>query len=358
MNVSEYMGTCLHDPEEGYYATRPALGADGDFVTAPEISQVFGEMIGLWAVHMHEALGAPRPFRLVEIGGGSGRLMEDVLRAVRVAPSFAENFELWMVETSPPLRAQQAERLAVHGPRFAQALEEVEGSGPMLIIANELLDCLPARQFVRTSEGWFERVVAAKDGRLVFGLAPSAEVFVPRALRRIPCGDVVELSPAQERFGAAVGRLLAAWGGAALLVDYGRLEPASGSTLQAVRAHRKVDPLDQPGTSDLTVHAEFDVFAAAALATGGLSAWTAGQGAFLRALGAETRFSRLRDLRPDLAATLARQERRLTDEGEMGALFKALAVTPEDLEPPGFGGRRYVPSFVAAGGDGAGDLDP
>jgi SAM-dependent MidA family methyltransferase len=332
LTIADYMTACLHDPEGGYYATRPALGAEGDFVTAPLVSQMFGELIGLWCVEVWRAMGAPAPFRLVEIGPGDGTLMADALRAARLLPAFGEAAELWLVETSLPLRAAQAERLSQA--RWAASLGEVPGGAPLILVANELLDCLPARQFVRTADGWAERRVGFDaDGALAFGLAPvPSGLDLPEA----PPGTLVELSAAQAALGAEVGRRIGRDGGAALFIDYGRDRPGVGDTLQALRRHEKVPPLESPGQADLTVHADFPAVAAAARGTGVETTPIRTQGAFLRALGIEQRAAALAKARPDQAGTIARQLARLTDTGEMGELFKALGVHSPGLPVPGF----------------------
>lgn len=342
MTVEAFMRLCLHDPQFGYYATRPRLGAKGegggDFITAPLVSQMFGELIGLWAVDVWTRLGQPAPFRLVEMGPGDGTLMSDVMRAARVVPTFRASAELWLVETSPPLRALQQDRLAVHGPRWTERLAEVPGGAPIILVANELLDCLPARQFVRTENGWAERRVGLDaEGRLMFGLAPAPNGFVPPPeLAEVSAGSVVEVSPAQAALGAEVGARVAADGGAGLFIDYGRDRPEVGDTLQALIAHRKVDVLASPGEADLTVHADFPAFAAAARATGAETTAIVGQGDFLRALGIDLRADALAKARPDRAEVIARQHHRLTDPAEMGTLFKAVCVHTPGFEPPGF----------------------
>ncbi|MDI1364821.1 MAG: SAM-dependent methyltransferase, partial [bacterium] len=173
IGVAEYFTRCLHDPRDGYYATRPDLGPGGDFITAPLVSQMFGELIGLWAIETWTRMGRPAPFRLVEMGPGDGTLISDLLRAARLAPDFLAAAELWLVEVSPPLRALQAQRLeaAPRVPRWADRLEAVPAGAPIILVANEVLDCLPARQFVRTETGWAERVVGLDEqGDLAFGL--------------------------------------------------------------------------------------------------------------------------------------------------------------------------------------------
>ncbi len=338
MTVETFMRLCLHDPQFGYYATRPALGAEGDFITAPLISQMFGELIGLWAVDVWTRLGQPAPFRLVEMGPGDGTLMADALRAAGVVPTFRAAADLWLVESSGPLRALQREKLAAHGPRWASTLAEVVPDAPMILIANELLDCLPARQFVRTDVGWAEqRVGLDAEGALAFGLSPAPSGFDPPAgLGDLPLGAVIEVSPAQEALGAEVGVRIAVDGGAALLIDYGRNRLEPGDTLQALQRHTRVDVLDTAGEADLTVYADFPAFAASARAAGAQTTAIVQQGDFLRELGIERRAAALAKARPDQAETLARQLHRLTDPHQMGALFKVVCVHTPGLAMAGF----------------------
>jgi len=338
MTVEAFMRLCLHDPEFGYYATRPALGEGGDFITAPLVSQMFGELIGLWAVDTWTRMGQPAPFHLVEMGPGDGTLMADIMRAARVVPTFRAAAELWLVETSEPLRAVQREKLAVHGPRWAGTLAEVPGDAPILLVANELLDCLPARQFVRTDAGWAERRVGLDaGGALAFGLSPAPNGFEPPpGLGDLPAGSLIEISPAQEALGAEVGARIAADGGAALFIDYGRDRPEPGDTLQALLRHQKVDVLATAGDADLTVHADFPAFAAAARSARVETTPIVGQGDFLRVLGLEVRASALIRGRPDQADLIARQRQRLTAPEEMGTLFKAVCVHSPGLEVAGF----------------------
>jgi SAM-dependent MidA family methyltransferase len=339
LRVDRYMQLCLHDPDDGYYAVRPALGADGDFITAPLVSQMFGELLGLWAAQVWADAGAPSAVRVVEMGPGDGTLLADALRAAgRAAPAFAAALDLWLVETSPPLRERQRMALGPHAARWAEQLDEVPGGAPLILIANELLDCLPARQFLRDADGrWGERRVGLDGaGRLAFGLSPAPRDFAPPpGLEDVAPGVVVEVSPAQAALGAEIGARITRDGGAALLIDYGRDRPEPGDTLQALRGHRKVDPLDAPGAADLTVHADFPAVLAAARQAGASTALLA-QGEFLRRLGVEARAAALAAARPDRAKTLARQVHRLTDPMEMGALFKAAAIFSGPAPPPAF----------------------
>jgi NADH dehydrogenase [ubiquinone] 1 alpha subcomplex assembly factor 7 len=336
MTVAQYMTACLHDPLDGYYAARPALGAEGDFVTAPLVSQMFGELLGLWLVEAWTRLGRPAPFRLVEMGPGDGTLMSDVLRAARLSPAFLQAADLWLVEVSAPLKALQAERLGpcMLTPRWAARLEDVPGEAPLLLLANELLDCLPARQFVRTDKGWAERLVGLDDaGALAFGLAKTAAgVALPEA----PVGAVVEHSPAQEAVGQIVGERIARDGGAALLIDYGRDVPGAGDTLQALRGHQKVDPLACPGEADLTVHADFPAILAAAQREGARAGPIRSQRHLLLSLGLAERAQALAEARPDRADQIERQFDRLVGEDQMGLLFKAACLHQPGFVAPGF----------------------
>ncbi|WP_240633895.1 class I SAM-dependent methyltransferase [Caulobacter flavus] len=370
ISVPEYFTRCLHDPRDGYYANRPALGSEGDFVTAPGVSQMFGELVGLWLMETWDRMGRPAPFRLVEIGPGDGTLMSDILRAARLLPAFAEAADLWLVEVSPVLRAAQEAKLAGASVRWAGRLEEVPAEAPLLLLANELLDCLPARQFVKTADGWAERVVGLNEaGELAFGLRKLSPLpldgggvggggdygarhraalaggtaFTPipspspiEGEGSMPLGSILESSPAQAALGAEIGHRVARDGGAALLIDYGRASPEPGDTLQALRAHRKEGPLDNPGQADLTVWADFPSVLDAAREAGAKAPPVIGQGDFLRALGIEARAQALAAARPDRADTLARQLDRLTGAAQMGDLFKVACLSAPGLNPPLF----------------------
>ena len=343
MTVADFMTRCLHDPQDGYYATRPALGATGDFITAPMISQMFGELIGLWAVELWHRLGAPERVRLVEVGPGDGTLMADALRAARLAPDFLQAVDLILIEPSAPLRAAQARMLAdsdVH-PRWVSSLQQIETDAPVILIANEVLDCLPARQFVKTEDGWAERCVGVTDadsggGELQFGLVRITGGF-RRPDYEVEPGQTVEISDQQAVFGRDLATLLTASGGAALMIDYGRSKPEAGDTLQALKRHQKVDPLAEPGEADLTQWADFPTVQEAAVHAGAGVTGCLGQGEFLKLLGIEARADRLKSGRPDAAPVIDRQLERLTDDDQMGTLFKACAIfSPHTLVVPGF----------------------
>jgi len=318
MSVADYMTACLHDPDHGYYATRPGLGADGDFITAPHVSQMFGELLGLWAAEVWTRLGRPARVRLAELGPGDGTMIGDVLRAARTAPGFLEAAEVWLVETSEPLRAAQA--AAAPTARWVRSVAELPTDAPVIILANEFLDCLPIRQWVRGDLDWMERRVGlGSDGALAF----------------LAGGDVRESSEALVGLGQAVGALVTRASGAALFIDYGRDAPGEGDTLQALRGHARENPLANPGVADLTAHVDFPAFLAAAAGAGALASPIRGQGDFLRALGVETRAAVLVRARPDRAGVIARQLDRLVAPDQMGVLFKAACVHSPGLAPPG-----------------------
>jgi SAM-dependent MidA family methyltransferase len=335
MSIAQYMAACLHDPGDGYYAVRPRLGAQGDFITAPLVSQIFGELIGLWCAETWSRMGRPDQVVWAEVGPGDGTLISDALRAAARAPGFLAAAELWLIEPSGPLKSRQAEQLAGAplGPRWGASLSELPQDRPLILVANEVLDCLPARQFVRTDKGWAERLVGLDEaGRLSFGLAQRP---LDRVLPEAPPGAVVEMSAAQEAFGAELGRRVASQGGAALLIDYGRSEPGFGDTLQALRGHQKVSPLERPGEADLTVHADFPaVMDAARLAGAGAAVLT--QREFLLRLGAVQRAEALARSNPERAETIGRQLERLIGSEQMGELFKATCIHAPGLQPPAF----------------------
>ncbi|MFW2342690.1 class I SAM-dependent methyltransferase [Brevundimonas sp.] len=339
LGVADYVTRCLHDPQGGYYATRPAIGPDGDFLTAPTVSQMFGELVGLWLVETWSRMGAPARFQLVEVGPGDGTLMADILRAARVVPAFIEACDLTLVEPSGPLRAEQEARLASAPvtPRWTDVLSAIDGKGPVLLVANEVLDCLPARQFERTPEGWAERMVGLDArGELAFRLGPVGPGFSPPD-HDVQPGQVIEHSQAQRAFTGTIADLLKHHTGAALLIDYGRDTPGAGDTLQALSRHEKVDPLATPGQADLTQWADFPAVLAAARDAGVSTAPLLSQAGFLTRLGLHVRADRLKAARPGAAELIDRQVQRLTAPDQMGTLFKVAALhSPDTLTLPAF----------------------
>jgi SAM-dependent MidA family methyltransferase len=325
ITVAEYMDACLHDPRGGYYSTRPALGAAGDFITAPLVSQMFGELLGAWAAEVWRRLGSPPKVQLVELGPGEGTMMSDVLRAAATWPGFKSAIDLVLVETSGPLKARQAERFKA---RWIAGLDEIDGGVPAILLANEFLDCFTIRQAVRTDAGWCERRVGigpAGDLEYVVG-EPRPEI--ERDGRR---GDIFEWSPDLADLGARIAEISVRTGGAALFIDYAG--DGLGDTLQALRRHRKVSPLGHPGQSDLTARVDFSAFLTAA--AGARTFGPVGQATFLRRLGLEARAAALARAHPNRAAKIDRQVRRLVSSGQMGQLFQVAAITA-GLTPPGF----------------------
>ncbi len=273
LTVADYMAEALGHPEHGYYITRDPLGMAGDFTTAPEISQMFGELLGLWAAQVWLDLGRPAPLHLAEAGPGRGTLMADALRAMRGVPGLAAAVQVHLIETSPSLRARQQQTLAASGhvPVWHDRLETVPTNAPLLLLANEFLDALPIHQAQRGPEGWQERAVGWHQDRLSWTHRPPSPALAPLLppADAVGLGKIIERCPAGLDFMRAIGQRLSQQGGAALLIDYGYAQPlAVGDTLQAVHKHRYADPLHQPGEADLTAHVDFHAMALAAQAAG------------------------------------------------------------------------------------------
>lgn len=343
LSVAAFMAMALHDPAGGYYATRDPLGRAGDFITAPEISQIFGELIGVWFADYWQQIGGPAPVILAELGPGRGTLMSDLLRAAAAVPGFRGAADLYLVEASPVLRRAQEHRLAGANPHFVADLAALP-EGPLLLVANEFLDALPVRQLVRGPAGWRERLVALDDAdRLVFVEGPehpALTALVPPALRAEPPGTVVEICAAAAALAMTLGARLAHRPGVALFIDYGYFPSAPGATLAAVRRHEAAAVLDDPGDADLSAHVDFAAFAEAVGAAGAVVYGPVPQGRFLAALGARARLAVLAARasaaqRTQLESALAR----LIDPAQMGNLFKVLALTSPGLPAPaGFAG--------------------
>jgi SAM-dependent MidA family methyltransferase len=333
LTVAQFMTIALHDPVAGYYATRSPLGAGGDFITAPEIGQMFGELIGLWCVQVWRDQGRPGRTALVELGPGRGTLMADILRAARLAPEFLASLDVILVEASPVLRAMQAERLAGCGVPLRWSERFEEDGRPLLVIANEFFDALPIRQFVRTPRGWCERmVISDADGKLGFALAPRPDPFVSGG--DAPPGAVREIAAAAAALVEDVARVIARHRGGMLIVDYGYADGGEGETLQAVRSHAFADALADPGTVDLSAHVDFAALRAAAAAGGAAGHGPIGQGVFLEALGIAARAEMLMRHNRDQAGLIASARDRLVTPAAMGTLFKALAILPPGAPPP------------------------
>ena len=335
MTLAEFMTESLLHPTHGYYTTRDPLGAAGDFTTAPEISQMFGELLGLWLAQAWIDQGAPAPFLLAELGPGRGTLMADVLRATRRVPGFHDAARLHLVEVSPTLRARQAEALAGHEITFHDHLADLP-DGPLFLLANEFFDALPIRQFQRGKTGWHERMIGAEDGRLIWGLGPDTALdLLEDRLADTTEGQIVEVNTPALPLAEDIGRRIAAHGGAALIVDYGEAV-SIGDTFQALRDHKPVDPLTCPGEADLTAHVAFAPLAQAAAPARASSPTP--QGVFLERLGITARAQALAaNLSGAALETHIAAHRRLTHGQEMGTLFKVMSLTPPDAPlPPGF----------------------
>jgi NADH dehydrogenase [ubiquinone] 1 alpha subcomplex assembly factor 7 len=328
ITVERYMSLCL----QHYYATRDPLGAAGDFTTAPEVSQMFGELIGLWMLEVWNGMGRPAPCRLVELGPGRGTLMADLLRATRLLPDFKAAATVHLVETSPSLRQRQQDALAAAGfaVQWHDRIDDVP-PGPTLLVANEFFDALPVRQFLATDRGWCERLVGLDGEHLIFGLRPEPEPALGKPLRQ---GDVLEWPAASVGIMGALADRLARDGGAALILDYGYWGPAFGDTLQALKNHQPADPLQGPGEADITTHVDFHRLAQAVVARGARAHGIVTQGEFLQALGIEARAEALKSrATPAQAVDIDQALARLTERGPtgMGELFKVLAVTHEGI---------------------------
>jgi len=338
ITLAAYMSDCLLHPAHGYYATRDPLGASGDFTTAPEISQMFGELVGLALAQAWLDQGAPQPFSLVELGPGRGTLMADILRATRSVPGFHDGARLHLVEASPTLRAAQARRLAPWLPTWHDTAMDLPDQ-PLFAVANEFFDALPIRQFTRRGRGWAERHVACVGGdgdRITLGLALGAPAPVAALEHRLADtdeDDIVETRPAADPIVARLATGISVRGGAALIVDYGDWR-SRGDTFQAVANHAPVDPFAAPGQADLTAHVDFEPLAAAASAAGARPSPLIPQGVFLERLGIARRAQRLAaDLTGEALAAHVAAHRRLTHPEEMGSLFKCLAITPAAAPP-------------------------
>ncbi|GEQ97779.1 ATP synthase subunit beta [Iodidimonas gelatinilytica] len=329
ISVHRYMSEALMHPDHGYYRKRDPLGAKGDFITAPEISQIFGELLGLWLADRWEAMGRPDPVRLVELGPGRGTLMADAVRAMAVVPGLAQALDIHLVESNEALRKAQGKKVkAQWHDRFADVPE-----GPTLLVANEFFDALPIYQFVRTASGWAERHVTS-DGKgfdWCLGPASAQAALIPETLQTVEEGALVELCPAALSITDEIAKRINSHGGAALIIDYGYDQSAAGETLQAIRRHQRVDVFHKPGESDLTAHVNFDHLSQVAQQAGAQVEGPVTQGDFLRDLGIEIRAALLcRRATEKQACDIKAAVRRLTAPDMMGILFKAMAIQPGD----------------------------
>jgi SAM-dependent MidA family methyltransferase len=337
MPVWRYMELCLTHPEFGYYVSRDPLGREGDFTTAPEVSQMFGELLGLWAASVWKAIGSPPLLRLIELGPGRGTMMADALRALRVVPPLYQSLSIHLVEINPVLRDKQKSLLS--GARdiaWHDSIDDIP-DGPAIIFANEYFDVLPIHQVVRRETGWHERTVEVDaNGDLAFGATaepvPHFEVLLPPLVRSAPIGAVFEWRPDAEIM--KIASRVRDQDGAALIIDYGHVRSDAGDTFQAIARHSFADPLKDPGQADVTAHVDFQALARAAEDLGARVHGPVTQGDFLKRLGIETRAVTLmakasHEVSEDISGAL----KRLVGGGRggMGSMFKVLAVSEPNL---------------------------
>lgn len=332
ISVADYMAACLGDREAGYYTTREPFGREGDFITAPEVSQMFGELVGIWCVSEWDALGRPDAFVLCEIGPGRGTLMSDMLRTIgRLVPPMLGSARIAMVETSPRLVERQKEKLA-DAPVAVEWFERFSDipDGPLILVTNELFDAIAFRQFVKVNGRFVERMIALdeKDAfRFVSGAGGIDPTLLPAGHTDAPEGSIFEAAPARTALMQEIAGRIATTRGAALNIDYGHLEAGFGDTLQAMLKHRFDDVFAHPGLADLTSHVDFDVLNKTAQANG-CKTGTMTQGEFLLAMGLLDRAGRLGSGRDAAFQEKIRQDvERLAAPDQMGTLFKVLALS-------------------------------
>ena len=337
MPVWRYMELCLLHPEHGYYVSRDPLGREGDFTTSPEVSQMFGELLGLWAASVWRAIGSPPILRLVELGPGRGTMMADALRALRVLPPLYQSLTIHMVEVNPVLREKQRATLSgVRNITWHDSIDDIV-EGPAVIFANEYFDVLPIHQMVKRETGWHERVVDLDaNGKLVFGAAaeptPRFEVLLPPLVRAAPPGAVFEWRPDTEIM--KIATRVRDQDGAALIIDYGHMRSDAGDTFQAIARHSFTDPLKNPGQADVTAHVDFQALARAAEDLGARVHGPVTQGDFLKRLGIESRAATLMaKATHEVSADISGALKRLTEPGRggMGSMFKVLGVSQPDV---------------------------
>jgi SAM-dependent MidA family methyltransferase len=337
MSIATYMGLCLTHPSKGYYKAADPLGTSGDFVTAPEISQMFGELIGFFVVNLWQQMGSPKAFTLLELGPGRGTLMADMLRVACRAEGFRDALDLRLFETSPALISEQNARLEPYEPKWIDAFEKV-GEGPLLVVANEFFDALPIRQFVRMGDGWHERMVGLSDGRRSFGLSPTAipPSAMPEAVANAEPNSVFEVGLASGEVMKRLANIISTQGGTILAIDYGYARSQAGETLQGVRRHQYADVLDAPGETDLSAHVDFEALGNIASSAGLVVQPLATQGQFLTRLGINERATALSAANPASAGDITAARDRLVAPEQMGNLFKAFCAVSPGLLPQGF----------------------
>jgi NADH dehydrogenase [ubiquinone] 1 alpha subcomplex assembly factor 7 len=339
ISLSHFWREAMTAADSGYYTNTAPIGEDGDFITAPEVSQIFGELIGLWLADNWAKIGSPPNFDLVELGPGRGQLMVDALRATKSVPGFLSAAQLLLVEVSKPFRAMQADRLKKYSPSWQKDWQKItDGDAPLFLIANEFLDALPICQFELSSKGWEERRIIWNGHAFEFNNTLTANPPETKIFPSAPIGAVVEVSEERDALVDAVSKRIARTGGAALFIDYGFSTNKLGDSLQAILKGKPVNPLSNPGLADLTSHVNFSSVADKVEAAGAVSYGPVDQGVFLLRLGAEVRANQLAATATAEKNVLMRQSlKRLVHPLEMGGLFKALAILPPGShEPAGF----------------------
>ncbi len=344
ISIAEYMAQCLLDPVLGYYPTRDPLGSEGDFITAPEISQMFGEVLGLWCLQSWKDMGSPARIQLVEFGPGRGIMMSDILRTAQLDSDFFEALSVTLIEASAALESVQGKTLKDCGVEvtWAKTLSDIAAL-PTLILGNEYLDCLPIRQFIQKDRfagrrGWHERLVALDhEDRMVYGISPSAiseslGTQLPSGQETANNGDLLEVCPAFAQWVDALAEFMSRAPARALFIDYGPEMTEFGDTLQALKRHEKVGVFSAPGDTDLTARVDFSALTELCEAAGLKTFGPISQRAFLSKLGIELRAVALTRAKPDARPKILRQLHRLMDEQEMGSLFKAICIAPKDTE--------------------------
>lgn len=340
LSVTDYMAECLGNPDHGYYSKRDPFGISGDFTTAPEISQIYGELIGLWCAVTWQQMGSPKSLKLVELGPGRGTMIADMLRTIDGVPAFRDALSVCLVETSLALREQQKEQLQGHSVpiQWVNSFSDVPAA-PMIVVASEFFDALPIRQFVRVKEGWSERLIAFDENRDEFAFVASDPNFalnklVPEKCRQSPVGSVIEFAPIAASIMTAIAHVIANNGGAGLIIDYGYRESDVGETLQAVKNHRYHDVLTDPGEADLTAHVDFGRLSEAVFQAGADFHGPVDQGEFLTRIGIASRRDTLLAANPTQSDAIEAAADRLISPEQMGRLFKCLAVTAPDFPTP------------------------
>ena len=335
MSVADYMRLALLHPEYGYYRYGDPLGQAGDFITAPEISQMFGEMIGVWCADIWHQLGKPADMTLLEIGPGRGTLMHDALRITAKIPGFHQSLRLYLLESSETLRATQIEKLGMYQPTYIHDLPELPEQ-PIVVIGNEFFDAMPIRQFEKGFHGWCERLVTVRNGDLAFVLSSPDEDLkrlIPETMHEAKLGTIYELSPVSLNLMRDLSGRIVKNGGAGLFVDYGYVTPDGKPTLQAVANHKYADVLDNVGEADLTALVDFGLLRRAATMQSANVFGAVGQGEFLLGLGMDVRAGQLKHrATTEQAAAIDVALHRLTDAAEMGSLFKVMAVASSNLK--------------------------